>query len=137
MPVEWIDEATGDYVALVEEPIAIATSIDMVRSPQAGAVSTFLGTTRDTFEGKQVTSLSYESYTEMAIESLKEMCQKIRQKWMVTKIALVHKLGDCPIGEVSVLIAISSAHRTESLEAVHYAIDELKRTVPIWKKVRL
>jgi molybdopterin synthase catalytic subunit len=136
MPVEWTAEATGDYVALVEEPIAIATSIDMVRSPQAGAVSTFLGTTRDTFEGKQVTSLSYESYTEMAIESLKEMCQKIRQKWMVTKIALVHKLGDCPIGEVSVLIAISSAHRTESLEAVHYAIDELKRTVPIWKKVR-
>ena len=136
MPTEWTDEATGDYVALVEEPIAIAASIDMVRSPQAGAVSTFLGTTRDTCEGKQVTSLSYESYTEMAIESLKEMCQKIRQKWIVTKIALVHKLGDCPIGEVSVLIAISSAHRTESLQAVHYAIDELKRTVPIWKKVR-
>lgn len=134
--VIWTDEATGDYVALVEEPIAIAASIDMVRSPQAGAVSTFLGTTRDTFEGKQVTSLSYESYSEMAIESLKETCLKIRQEWMVTKIALIHKLGDCPIGEVSVLIAISSAHRTESLEAVHYAIDELKRTVPIWKKVR-
>ena len=132
--MEWTD-ATGDVCALVETPIAIETSINFVRSPSAGAVSTFLGTTRDCFEGKRVTSLTYESYVEMAIESLKELCRKIRQQWAVTKIALIHKLGDCPIGEISVLIAISSAHRKESLEAVHFAIDELKKTVPIWKKV--
>ena len=133
--MEWTDATTGDVCALVETPIAIETSINFVRSPCAGAVSTFLGTTRDVFEGKRVTSLTYESYVEMAIESLKELCCKIRKQWSVTKIALIHKLGDCPIGEISVLIAISSEHRKESLEAVHFAIDELKKTVPIWKKV--
>ncbi len=63
-------------------------------------------------------------------------CDKpqIRQRWDVLKIAIQHKLGACPVGEISVAIYVSSAHRVEGLEAVHFAIDELKRTVPIWKK---
>ena len=60
---------------------------------------------------------------------------QIRSKWEVTRVIIQHKLGECPIGEISVLIAVSSPHRTESLEAVDFAINELKRTVPIWKKV--
>ena len=136
--MDWTDGV--DYVGLVEggadTTIPIDASIARVRSPQAGAVSTFLGTTRDSFEGQEVTALSYEAYTDMAVGSMRELCGKVRQQWSVTKIAVLHKLGDCPIGEVSVLIAVSSPHRKEALEAVQYAIDELKRTVPIWKKVR-
>lgn len=70
----------------------------------------------------------------MAINSMKDICTNIRTQWEVTHVVIQHKLGDCPIGEVSVLIAVSSPHRKESLKAVEWAIDELKRTVPIWKK---
>jgi len=130
--IDWSNEY--DHVSLVENCILIDKMINLARSNKAGAVSTFLGTTRDTFEDKIVTHLSYEAYNEMAIECMKEICNKIRLKWNVIKIVIQHKIGECPIGEISVLIAISSAHRGESLQAVQYAIDELKRSVPIWKK---
>jgi len=123
-----------DHVSLVESCIMIDKMINLARSNNAGAVSTFFGTTRDTFEDKIVTYLSYEAYNEMAIECMKEICNNIRLKWNVIKIVIQHKVGDCPIGEISVLIAISSTHRVESLQAIQYAIDELKRSVPIWKK---
>jgi molybdopterin synthase catalytic subunit len=61
---------------------------------------------------------------------------QVREQWDVKKISMVHKLGNCPIGEASIVIAVSSGHRREAVEAAHFAIDELKRTVPIWKKVR-
>jgi molybdopterin synthase catalytic subunit len=70
----------------------------------------------------------------MAIKELEKLCNQVRQKWDVLKIAIVHRIGEVPIGEASVIIVISSAHRRESLEAVHWAIDELKATVPIWKR---
>ena len=128
----WSDER--DHVSLVDCSIVIDVMINMTRCYEAGAVSTFIGTTRDTFEEKVVTHLSYEAYNDMAIECMKEICKKIRQQWNVVRIVIQHKLGDCPVGDISVLIAISSAHRIESLQAVQFAIDELKRTVPIWKK---
>eukprot|EP00602_Paraphysomonas_sp_CaronLab_P013141 CAMPEP_0185041518 /NCGR_PEP_ID=MMETSP1103-20130426/40912_1 /TAXON_ID=36769 /ORGANISM="Paraphysomonas bandaiensis, Strain Caron Lab Isolate" /LENGTH=118 /DNA_ID=CAMNT_0027581279 /DNA_START=76 /DNA_END=428 /DNA_ORIENTATION=- len=106
----------------------------MVQDNSAGAISTFLGTTRNNFEGKEVVSLEYEAYSEMAISELKTLCDKVRAEWEVCKIAIVHKLGNCPVGDCSVAIAISSAHRKESLQAVEFTINELKRTVPIWKK---
>lgn len=130
--MHWSNEL--DHVSLVENCIMIDKMIDLVKSKNAGAVSTFLGTTRDTFEDKIVSHLRYEGYNEMAIECMKEICNNIRLKWKVVKIVIQHKLGECPIGEISVLIAISSVHRIESLQAVQYAIDELKRSVPIWKK---
>ena len=130
--IDWSNEY--DHVSLVENCILIDKMINLARSNKAGAVSTFLGTTRDTFEDKIVTHLSYEAYNEMAIECMKEICNNIRLKWNVIKIVIQHKVGDCPIGEISVLIAISSTHRVESLQAIQYAIDELKRSVPIWKK---
>lgn len=72
----------------------------------------------------------------MALECMFQMCDIIRARWEVCNILIQHKLGPCPVKETSIAIIISSAHRKESLEAVHFAIDELKRKVPIWKKVR-
>jgi molybdopterin synthase catalytic subunit len=124
---------------------------------RAGAVSSFFGTTRDTFEGKEVTHLEYEAYPEMALASMLEMCSKVcrvrisgeqiykliissksiqaREQWALTNIVVQHKLGSCPVGDVSIAIIVSSVHRKESLDAVHFLIDELKDKVPIWKKV--
>ncbi|CAM9131581.1 unnamed protein product [Ectocarpus fasciculatus] len=129
------DELSGeDLLSLCATSIDITATIDSVRDPTAGAVSTFIGTTRDTFEDKRVVSLEYEAYTDMALVEMKQLCAKIREQWDVKKIAIAHKIGSCPIGEASVVIAVSSAHRREAVEGAHFAIDELKRTVPIWKK---
>ncbi|XP_028399025.1 molybdopterin synthase catalytic subunit-like isoform X2 [Dendronephthya gigantea] len=106
----------------------------LVGSPSAGATSIFVGTTRDTFNGKRVVRLEYEAYEPMAKKELAKICQDIHKKWNVLKIAIVHRIGLVPISEASVVIAISSVHRKESLEAVQYCIDTLKATVPIWKK---
>ncbi|KAG2450479.1 hypothetical protein HYH02_004980 [Chlamydomonas schloesseri] len=70
----------------------------------------------------------------MALKKLQELGQQVQQKWSVCKVAIAHRVGTVLVGEPSVIIAVSSAHRRESLEAVHWAIDELKATVPIWKK---
>jgi len=108
--------------------------VDLVSDPAAGAITTFSGTTKNTFEGKKVLRLEYEAYIPMAEKEMEKICQKVRSKWEVMKVAIYHRVGVVPIGDTSVIIAISSVHREESLEATHFAIDELKATVPIWKK---
>jgi len=120
-------------VILTEEEISTAQAIESVRSDSAGAISTFTGTTRDNFNGKKVVRLEYEAYKPMATKLLLELCQEIRRRWKVLSISILHRLGNVGIGEASVVIAISSVHRKDSLEAVEFCIDELKATVPIWK----
>lgn len=78
--------------------------------------------------------MSYEAYQDMALKKIDLICEEIRSKWDVYNIAIYHRTGDVPVGEMSVVIAISSVHRRESLQAVEFAIDRLKETVPIWKK---
>lgn len=124
----------GDVVEIVEDPIDMAKYVDKVRDAGAGAISTFLGTTRDTFEEKKVVELRYEAYTAMALEQLRRICNSARAKWELTRIAIVHRIGVVGIGEASVLVAVSSVHRKESLHACEFLIDELKASVPIWKK---
>ncbi|OPJ87152.1 molybdopterin synthase catalytic subunit [Patagioenas fasciata monilis] len=108
---------------------------ELVVSPSCGAVSLFIGITRNNFEGKKVIHLEYEAYISMAETEIKKICRNIRQKWPSVKhIAVHHRLGVVPITEASVIIAVSSPHRAESLEAVMYCINTLKASVPIWKK---
>ncbi|XP_039614436.1 molybdopterin synthase catalytic subunit [Polypterus senegalus] len=103
--------------------------------PECGAVSLFVGTTRNSYQGKVVVQLEYEAYIPMAESELKKICTEMRKKWPTLKhIVVHHRLGLVPVMEASVIIGISSPHRTESLEAVKYCIDALKSTVPIWKK---
>lgn len=124
-------------VIITSDVIDVNKCIDAVKSSHAGAISTFIGTTRDSFENKTVTYLSYEAYDEMALKEMKAICHNIVAKWgkdNIRKMLIIHKVGECPVSEISVLIAISSVHRKDSIEAVAYAIDELKKNVPIWKK---
>ncbi|GLT58721.1 hypothetical protein SLA2020_315910 [Shorea laevis] len=123
-------------VEILEEnnQIDLAKYINYVSAPQAGAIATFSGTTRDTFEGKTVVELRYEAYVPMAIRCIKSICASARSSWDLHSIAAVHRLGTVPVGETSVFIAVSATHRADALDACKFLIDELKASVPIWKK---
>lgn len=123
-----------DFIKITKDVISIEETSTLVGHPSAGAISMFIGTTKDTINGKKVVRLEYEAYVPMAEKELRKICQEIRNKWNVVKTAVVHRIGLVPIGETSVVIAISSVSRIDSLEAVRFCIDTLKATVPIWKK---
>jgi len=100
----------------------------------AGAIVTFIGTTRDHNDGRAVTRLEYEAYPEMALAEMRKIGAAAAERWPITKLAISHRIGVVPIGEASVVIAVSSAHRSAAFAACHFAIDRLKEVVPIWKK---
>ncbi|XP_047618836.1 molybdopterin synthase catalytic subunit isoform X2 [Phacochoerus africanus] len=129
-----VEEKSKDIIKFTSEKLSIDEASQLVISPVCGAVSLFVGTTRNNFEGKKVISLEYEAYLPMAENEVRKICSDIRQKWPVRHIAVFHRLGLVPVSEASIIIAVSSAHRAASLEAVSYAIDNLKAKVPIWKK---
>ncbi|XP_040833462.1 molybdopterin synthase catalytic subunit [Ochotona curzoniae] len=129
-----VEEKPKDIIKFTTEKLAVEEISQLVISPPCGAVSLFVGTTRNNFEGKKVLSLEYEAYLPMAENEIRKICGDIRQRWPVAHIAVFHRLGLVPVSEASVVIAVSSAHRAASLEAVSFAIDHLKAKVPIWKK---
>lgn len=119
---------------IVEEPITVEQIINAVEDPGAGAIVTFLGVVRDNNLGRKVHYLEYEAYPEMAIPAMQRIAEEICQKWDVIHVAMIHRVGRLEIGEASVGIAVSAAHRAEAFAACQYAIDQLKETVPVWKK---
>ncbi|GAB0087505.1 Molybdopterin synthase catalytic subunit [Sergentomyia squamirostris] len=124
-----------DYLKLTSDKLITSDVSDLVAHEGCGAISMFVGTTRDYFEDKKVISLEYEAYEPMALKTMKKICEEIRSKWSQIKhIAIYHRLGLVAVKEASVVIAVSSPHRKDSLEAVAFAIEELKKQVPIWKK---
>lgn len=105
-----------------------------VTVPEAGGVDIFLGTTRNHSKGKRVVRLEYEAYVPMALKLMSEIETEIRERWSIHKLSMIHRTGVVPVMEPSVAIAVSASHRKEAFEACRYAIDELKKRVPIWKK---
>ena len=131
------ESASDDLIEIIDPSapkLDLAKYTDHVRSPAAGAIATFEGTTRDTFNGKRVLELRYESYVPMARRQVGSILASARSKWCLTRIAVAHRLGVVPVGEASVFVAVSAVHRAEALEACRFVIDEVKATVPIWKK---
>src|ERR1700687_3184806 len=123
-----------DLFALVREPIAPPTLIQHVRTADDGAVVTFDGCVRNNSHGRQTLYLDYEAYESMALAKIREIGAQIHQKFPIDRVAIAHRLGRLGIGETSVFIAVSSPHRPAAFDACRFAIDTLKRTVPIWKK---
>ncbi len=119
---------------ITQDPIRLDELTAFVADPGAGAMATFVGTTRDTNEGRRVVRLEYECYPGMAEKEMEKIGQEVLERWPVKKVAMLHRLGRVDIGEASVAIAVSSGHRHAAFEACHYAINQLKETVPIWKK---
>ncbi|HYC56483.1 MAG TPA: molybdenum cofactor biosynthesis protein MoaE [Candidatus Binatia bacterium] len=120
--------------AIVEQPISIQQLCEQVGSPAAGAIATFLGTTRQSNRGRRVLKLEYEAYPEMAVSEFEKIAALARTRWDLTAVAIVHRVGVVPLGQASVAIAVSAPHRREAIEACHFCIDSLKEVAPIWKK---
>lgn len=105
-----------------------------VRDPKAGAIVVFLGTTRVHNEGRRVIRLEYEAFAGMAEREMRALVDQARRRWRLYRVAMAHRTGVVPVGQVSVGVAVSSGHRVEAFAACRWLIDRLKRTVPIWKR---
>jgi MoaE-MoaD fusion protein len=123
-----------DLLSLVRDPIDQAALIQYVRAAEDGAVVTFDGCVRNHSHGRRTLYLDYEAYEAMALVQIREIAEQIHEKFPIHLVAIAHRLGRLEIGETSVFIAVSSAHRPAAFDACRFAIDNLKRTVPIWKK---
>jgi molybdopterin synthase catalytic subunit len=108
--------------------------VNEVRRDEAGAIATFTGTTRNRSRGREVLYLDYEAYEGMAEETMRELAAELKRRYDLLEVAVHHRVGRVDIGEPSVMIAVSAAHRGDALAACKDAIDTLKRTVPLWKK---
>src|SRR3990172_5594078 len=121
-------------IRIVHRPIDLQEVLRSVQTPEAGAIDIFIGTTRNHSAGKQVLSLEYEAYEPMALKLMEAIAREAHVRWLIHQIAIVHRVGRVEVGEASVVIAVSASHRKEAFEACQYAIDALKKDVPIWKK---
>jgi molybdopterin synthase catalytic subunit/molybdopterin converting factor small subunit len=137
--------AEGDEIAVIppvsgggfrvqREPLELAALVEEVRDRSAGAIATFVGTTREHSRGRVVTHLEYDAYPEMAEAEMAKIAAAVAERHEITRVAMAHRIGHVPIGEASVIIAVSAPHRGAALDACHEAIDTLKQTVPVWKK---
>jgi molybdopterin synthase catalytic subunit len=126
----------GDWVALTVDALPVDEATAWAAVPSTGAVVTFCGVVRDHSDGRaRVVGLTYEAYEEVAVRRLTEVAAETRRRWpAVERLALLHRVGDLALGDVSVVVVASSAHRGEAFDAARFAIDTLKETVPIWKR---
>jgi molybdopterin synthase catalytic subunit len=120
--------------AIVSEPIDTTKALAGIKRPDDGAVIVFEGIVRNNTRGRQTLYLDYEAYEEMALKQMEDLAAEALGQFQVREVAIVHRLGRLEIGETSVLIVVSSAHRGPAYEASRWLIDTLKRKVPIWKK---
>ena len=121
-------------VEIVDAPIAAEAMVAAMKAGGDGAVCVFDGIVRDNTRGRQTLYLDYEAYREMAIAEMQRLAEEAATKFGVRDVALVHRLGRLRVGETSVLIVVTSAHRAAAFDACRWLIDTLKKTVPIWKK---
>ena len=119
---------------ITEEALVADQLYGEVAAPAHGAVVSFAGVVRDNAEGRKTRYLVYEAYAEMARAELAAIGGRIRERWPIAEVAITHRVGRVEVGEISVLIAVACPHRGEAFDACQYAIDQVKETVPIWKK---
>jgi len=129
-----VSSSENDIYQLVREPIDMTGLVQHVRAPEDGAIVTFDGFVRNESHHRATLYLEYEAYESMALAKMREIGAELHEKYRIHRVAMVHRLGRLEIGETSVFIAVSAPHRAASFDACRYAIDTLKRTVPIWKK---
>ncbi|KAG8744777.1 Molybdopterin synthase catalytic subunit [Ceratobasidium sp. 414] len=148
------EPATGDNFALTYDPLDVSSIMDSVRDDGAGALALFVGTTRDNFNGKRVARLEYEAYSKLAIKSLSKIANNARKLEIpphefgptstpptsstpaasLTRIAIHHRLGSVPVGEVSIVIAVTSPHRREAFYVCEWILEQVKMHTPVWKR---
>lgn len=121
-------------IRITRTRIALDRLVRAVRDPAAGAIVTFLGTTRNENEGRRVVRLEYEAFATMATREMSALAAEASRRWPIRKVAMAHRTGIVPVGEASVAIVVSAGHRAEAFAACRWLIDRLKEIVPIWKR---
>jgi molybdopterin synthase catalytic subunit len=123
------------HYQITEDPIDPEALRAAIADPASGAIATFVGVTRNSFQGRRVEYLEYEVYAPMAEREMEKVGTEIATRWpAVTGIAIAHRVGRVEVGEASIAVAVSAPHRREALAACAHAIDRLKATLPVWKK---
>lgn len=122
------------HARVTREPVAARDVLERVGGAGDGAVVVFLGVVRDHNEGAPVTGVTYDAYDEMATKVLTEIAGEAAGRLGTDRLAVIHRVGELAIGDVSVAIAASSPHRAESFDAARYVIEEIKKRLPVWKK---
>jgi molybdopterin synthase catalytic subunit len=123
--------------ALTRKRVDPSRAIREVEDPGAGGIVVFMGTIRNRSEFGRVDGLEYQAYRKMAEKRMKIIAAEVAKKWPVKRVSIYHREGRLRIGEVSVVVAVSSAHRAEAFEACRYAIDTIKTGLPLWKRERV
>ncbi len=108
--------------------------VEHVRRDDAGAIALFYGVVRDHNRGRKVMHLEYDAYPEMATKVMQRIADEVNERFNIAESAIQHRTGRLEIGETSLLVAVSSAHRREAFEACQALVDRFKEEVPIWKK---
>jgi MoaE-MoaD fusion protein len=132
--VALIPPVSGGAFRLSQDPLDLDAVVREVETEDAGAIATFIGTTRRQSRGRTVLHLDYEAYEEMAEQVMAELAADLKRKHELCEVAIHHRVGRVGIGDTSVVIAVSAPHRQAALAACKEAIDTLKETVPLWKK---
>jgi molybdopterin synthase catalytic subunit len=121
-------------IAITDTPIDTQEVIASVQDEGAGAVNVFIGTVRNQSQTKSVVQLDFEAFDSMALKKMQQIADEAASRWPIRKVAIVHRKGSLQIGDIAVVIAVSTPHRKASFEACEFIIDTLKEVVPIWKK---
>lgn len=132
-----VPPASGDdWTGLLDGVLPVEEASSWVVLPSCGGVVTFVGTARDHSKGREdVSRLEYEAYEEQVVPRLNEIIAAARSRWPeLGRMALLHRIGNVPLTEAAVVVAVSAPHRVEAFEAARFGIDTLKATVPIWKR---
>jgi MoaE-MoaD fusion protein len=132
--VALIPPVSGGSYRLFDTPLSLDAAVEEVRTESAGAIATFVGTTRKRSRDRDVLYLEYEAYEGMAEQVMEQLAEELKRRHDLCEVAIHHRIGRVDIGETSVVIAVSAPHRAAALAACHEAIDELKVSVPLWKK---
>ena len=121
-------------VQITDIPIDPEVVINLVKTDDSGAINVFIGTVRNSTQNREVIRLEFEAYESMAKKELQKITKQVKARWPVNEIAIHHRVGALAIGDIPVVIAVSTPHRKQGFEACEFAIDILKLAVPIWKK---
>jgi molybdopterin synthase catalytic subunit len=118
----------------LEETVDLAEAYHYLQDPGAGGLDLFVGTVRNQTKGKEVVKLVFEAYKPMALKEMHKIADAAQNQWPITRLVMLHALGEKSVGEQVVIMGVASAHREAAFAACRFLIDELKKTVPIWKK---
>lgn len=133
-PVSGGAEQVDPVVALTREPIDRDALVRRLQQPGDGAIVVFDGVVRDHTRGRRTLFLDYEAYEDMALAEMEKLTRQAADRFAIDRVGVVHRLGRLEIGESSIVIVVTSAHRAAAFDACRWLIDTLKRTVPVWKK---